>query len=568
MQKSKPLVSILSILSLLLLLFSLGARYWAGEQAARQAGPTHLAADSEQVFVVAGQNIFHLSDSGDLLARYPVEVAGLQDIPIDLRFAEDGTLLVASQQPAHIQTCDISNWNCTDLGTALPLRPQRQFKLLPTPGRKSLLLTDARGDQLLLWDLPDQESKSLLADKTLAGPNDLDFDRQGHLWVADTDHRRLVELVPSADMEWQTGRSHSAVNEYTLGKRYYPMMLALGNDGNWWVTQASEFSDGRADLVIYNPDEGAIGQVPLPEGVMATDVASLGEDILVTDLESYVVYRVNTDTHAVTIFGDQAFVQALEMLRDAKVRFDQIGYLALAGVIVFAILMLSAAIVATPREKRWTPNRTIIDLVTEARTTPRVDGIYWLKRNEKVDRQLKWLPRILWASTIFVLLSFASIYLWVKFEAWDDPALQSDADLLGMILLISALVLAGLIPLLSRSLSAFRNHLGTDGKQFYLGLYEGRQLVVAPSEISYTGRALLYRQHAFPLHTGKQQTLYQAGEVETWIAPLLQESRRLTEWQGLKHQWKHYDFLLIWTLIIGAAGGAALIFLKSGVPLH
>jgi len=38
---------------------------------------------------------------------------------------------------------------------------------------------------------------------------------------------------------------------------------------------------------------------------------------------------------------------------------------------------------------------------------------------------------------------------------------------------------------------------------------------------------------------GKQQPLCAPGEMETWIAPLLRQSRKLTEMQALKHQLKN-----------------------------
>jgi hypothetical protein len=42
-----------------------------------------------------------------------------------------------------------------------------------------------------------------------------------------------------------------------------------------------------------------------------------------------------------------------------------------------------------------------------------------------------------------------------------------------------------------------------------------------------------------PLLGGKQKPLYAPGEVETWLAPLLRQSRKLTEIQALKYQWKN-----------------------------
>ena len=59
----------LALLFLALLLASLSARFWATDRSMHYAGPTHLAADSQQVFLFASDNLYHLSSQGKLLAR-------------------------------------------------------------------------------------------------------------------------------------------------------------------------------------------------------------------------------------------------------------------------------------------------------------------------------------------------------------------------------------------------------------------------------------------------------------------------------------------------------------------
>lgn len=257
MKTTKPLATGFSIFFLVLLLLSLGGRFWASNQATDMIGPTHLAADSTQIFAVAADRIYHLSTSGELTAIVELQPLGLSDIPIDMRLLDDGRLLLASQRPAVIQICETAAWQCVELGAAIPGRPKRQFKTVFGADQSVLFLTDASGNNLWRWNLETSRSDQLLAEKILLGPNDLSFDSNGNLWVADTDHRRIVELTPLPSGDWVTGRSHTAMNNLTLGKRFYPMMLTLGQDGNWWVTQASEFSDGRADLMVYDPDVGA-----------------------------------------------------------------------------------------------------------------------------------------------------------------------------------------------------------------------------------------------------------------------------------------------------------------------
>ncbi|MFC1740623.1 hypothetical protein ACFL0N_04010, partial [Pseudomonadota bacterium] len=89
------------------------------------------------------------------------------------------------------------------------------------------------------------------------------------------------------------------------------------------------------------------------------------------------------------------------------------------------------------------------------------------------------------------------------------------------------------------------DHLGTDPK------LEGDQV--------YTQRMLHYRRYTIPLQGGVQQALYMPGELDTWLAPLLREARKVSAWQEMKHQWKYRDNLLISILIAATAAGLLLL---------
>lgn len=554
----------LSFLFLGLLLVSLALRFWAHDRAWQKTGPTHLAAHAGQVYLFAAGELFHLSFTGELLARYSAEVTGLDDDPIDLRINSDGQLLIAEQQPALVRSCDTSTWKCRQITMGLPDGPERQFKVLLNTNQYRLLMTDARGDTL--WGITAQgsEARRLLPDRTLSGPNDLAVDKQGHLWVADTDHRRIIELIPSSEGGFSPGREHSALNHLTVSERYYPSMLTLSREGEWWVTQAAEFSNGRGDLVVYDPDEGAVSRVNLERSVFATDVATAGADILVSDLDQFTVYRVNSSTHAVSIFGDQPFTDVMAELRETKEYYTRLSGLALAAIFVFSALMICAAIVATPRNKRWSQQPGPIDLEVAPEHTPALNGIHWLQRTPATERTIKWLELSIFAIVIVMIVSGLALYGWMLMQAGADPAedVQEKLDSLGWLLLIAGIAMAGSIPIVRNALRPMKRKLGTDGRQLYIRLNDGRELVVPAADLAYTRRAILYRQYSMPLQTGKRQNIYQDGEVETWLAPLLRQARQLSPIQGLRHQWKHRDALLMWSVAAGIVLGLLLILVS------
>ncbi len=561
MQNNQALAKGISLLFLALLLVSLALRFWANDRAWQKTGPTHLAADAGQVYLFAAGDLFHLNFAGELLARYPAEITGLDDDPIDLRLGNDGKLLIAEQRPALIRSCDTGTWECQQITTGVVDGLERQFKFLLDIYPYRLLMTDARGDTL--WGLKKQglTASRLLPDRTLAGPNDLALDRDGHLWVADTDHRRIIELLPTAQGGYEAGREHSSVNQLTQNKRHYPGMLTLAQDGKWWVTQAAEFSDGTGDLVVYDPDQGAVRRVDLAGSVFATDVATAGADILVTDLDQFTVYRINSSTYEVSIFGGAQFIAVMDGLKGRKQHYLWMSGLAMAAVLVFAALMIAAAIIATPRSKRWTEQPGLIDFEAAPAQTPKLSGIHWLKRTSSTERLIKWLEVTVFTTVIVMIAAELALYGWMLMQAGPNPGDDAQAKLnsLGLLLLTIGILSLAAIPFVRNSLRPLKRKIGTDGRQLYIRLNDGRELVVPAPELAYTNRIIYYRQYSMPLQTGKRQNIYQEGEVETWLAPLLHQAEKLTPMQAFMHQWKYRDALLMWALAGSVVLGVLLI---------
>jgi hypothetical protein len=562
-QENRALKISLTLLFLFLLLASLVLRFWATDRAWQKPGPTHLAAAAGQIYLFAGDELFHLSFEGELLGQFPGDVTGLDDDPIDLRLSNDGRLLIAQQQPARIRSCDPLTWDCRDITPDLSDQLERQFKVLLTE-QQQLLVSDAKGNTLWGFDKPGEEAQRLVENGLLAGPNDLEFDDEGHLWVADTDHRRIIELLPAADGIFEPGREHSAMNRHTVEERFYPMMLALAQDGKWWVTQTAHFRERYANLLVYDPDWGAIRRVELPGSIFTTDIAAAGADMVVTDLEQFRVYRVDSASYRVSPFGDENFLAQMNALKERQLRYMRLSSLAMAGVLLFGILAVVAAILSTPRHKRWTRPTGLFDPNTVGETIPPVNGVHWLQRNPALERSLKWVELILFVIVIVMIAGGLGLYGWVLMQAGADPGddLQARLDELGLMLLVGGLLLAATVPLLRYATRGLKHRLGTDGRQLFIQLSDGRELVVPPAELAYTHQVIFYRQHSFPVQTGKRQSIYLDGEVETWLAPLLLQAQQLNILQGLKHQLRHSDGLLMWSIAAGIVFGLLMILVS------
>jgi hypothetical protein len=228
-----------------------------------------------------------------------------------------------------------------------------------------------------------------------------------------------------------------------------------------------------------------------------------------------------------------------------------------------AVLMLLFAILATPRGKRWTRPPPAFDPESVTGEVPETRRVHWLERNPRIERNMKWGERVFHASLIGLVLSILVVYALLNFQAGQDPdsAAAEKASELGIILLLGGVMLALLVPVVRLSVNVVSRRLGTDGKRLYIRLEDGRELAVDPSELLYTNRVVLYRCYMFPLLGGKGQPLYPPGELDTWLAPLLRKSRRVTWVESLKYQWKHQQSLLIWSLLAAIAASSLLLTL-------
>ena len=558
-----PLAAGLAILFTVVLIAGLVLRFWAADREYGFAGPTHITTGSAGVFVYASGDILHLSSAGELFNVFGRERTLLADDPLDLVLLESGELLVAEQQPAKIRLCNTETWACRSLGEAAISGIERQFKVLPADGVGTWLLTDARGDAL--WQLDESMSVMTagLPENTLAGPNGLAFDREGRLWLADTDHRRIVELLPRDDGGYVIGREHSAMNELTVGNRHYPMMVEPGEDGRLWVAQAAEFTEAYSDLVAYDPDGGAVAVADLPGGAYATDLAALGKDMLVTDMERFAAYRVDTSSLAVSAFGDQAFQDRMQAYREQRAMYGRLGMASLAAIIVAAFFLIIVAIRVTPKDRRWSQIPPAIDIEGAAAAVPQTAGVHWLERSARNRWMMNWFEKGYYVLFGLLCLVSALIYLWSCEQPWPvEEGGLSGADRLGLLLLLTCLVVASFIPMIHIAAGVFRRRLGSDGQRVHMELENGRRLSVKPGQLCWNNRAVFYREFTFPMQTGRKNWIYAEGEVQTWLAPLLREARRLNEWQILKHQWRNRDRMLL--AVTGAIMfmGAILLLVK------
>lgn len=546
----RPAGVALALLFMLLFLAALGLRLWASGKSAETVGPDHIAVSQDRVYVHVNGELFVLSPQGRMQERKAIEPLVHDRSLIDMRAMRDGRLLLAHQQPAGIEVCDTQRWQCQPLGRAVTAKIKGQFKVFVDEQTETLYVTDSDSFQVWSKTKLDGEPQPLTGQGIFRRPNDVAVSADGRLWIADSGHYRLVALQQKGDGTWEESISHDTRNRLTREGRDWPMMLAMGPDGNWWVTQPTA-RGGNGDVLLYHPEKGAQARIELPEDAYPTDVATLGGIMLVTDMDAFRIHQVDAVTHAVGEFGDAAFRDLMRQASERKARYLAAVDYSLVAMIAFGVLMIAAAFWASPREKRWSVPATP-PLGASTTPAPALKDIYWLRRHPRTEQMLRWMKPMSYAIPVIMIFMFGGMYY--LFIGCIDPSdMTSDKlariDELERILLVLVFFTAALPITAITALRSLEHRLGTDGYRLFVKLATGRQISLAPEQLVYSTRQIAYQGYVFPIQTGKGQPLYDANEIDTYIAPLLGRAKKLGGWDMFRYQLGHREPTLVTSLV-------------------
>ncbi|MHB8728110.1 MAG: hypothetical protein ACYC9K_03635 [Sulfuricaulis sp.] len=550
MKNYRPAGVALSILFMLLFLGTLGLRIWASGKSTETVGPDHIAVGQDRVYVHMNGAVFVLSADGKLLATKKIEPLIHDNSLIDLRVLPDGRVLLARQQPAGMALCDPVSWQCDPVGQGMSAKISGQFKVLADEPSQQFFITDFSSG---LWSQPFKkgEPQPLVSPDTLLYPNDIAMDADGRLWIADSGHHRLVAFERKGDGRWEKVHELEARNRLIRPGRDWPMMLAMGADGNWWVTQPTRHG-GKGDLLVYQPENGAQSRIDLPEDAYPTDVASLGAAMLVTDMDKFKIYRVDTSSHVLGEFGDAAFRERMSQAAAHKAGYQTMVDQSVIGMVAFGALMMLAAFWASPKGKRLTPVLKVAPLIASGAAMPVLKEIYWLKRNPKTERMLRWAKPLAFVVPIVIvaMLGFQFFLLSGAAGATNlTPEKLKKLEELKTLLFMLAFFILGLPIVALNSLRSLKRRLGTDGQRLFIMLDNGRRISLAPEQLVYSTQLIAYQGYIFPIQTGKKQPLYEAGEIETFIAPLLRRAKKLNAWNIFRYLVEQREPVTMTTLI-------------------
>lgn len=562
--KSHQTWVVIAVLFMIGFLAGLGIRIFAGHQTTLILGPDHMAASTEQVFVHANGHLFVLTNEGVTLKHLRPSELQLTGHVIDLRIMPDGRLLIAERVPARIRLCDPEPWKCSEVKAALAEILSNQFKVLPDAQGQSLYITDStRGGGLYQVDISDGNIRPLLLGE-LSYANDIQRGPEGELWIADSYHRRVVTIRLDGENVDLPQLRFNTENEATKGERSWPMMLQVLGDGSWAVTQPTA-TGGPADILIYQVETLMPRRLTLAEGLDPTDLAIVNGQLLASDILGIGLYTLDTESGIHTPWGDQVINDWFKQQRFAHERYQGWVDLGLVLMLACAPFMLIAGYLGTSREKRngvFSPKGAPA-LIASEDAPPVLSSIHWLKRNPKMDRLFRWMVPVMTVLVAMMLLTMG--YLLFEFKEKFDPAQFVEIQ---TVFLIFAGIMGGMVPMMYINIDMLRGQLGTDGKRIFVRYQDGRNDSSTPKQIVYTKNFIHFGTHTISIGSRRNQALYEEGEVETYIAPLLRQGRK-TGLLGLFAQQiedGEYSQIYTWLYVFGAV--AAVLYLEFSDKLQ
>jgi len=501
----------------------LGLRIYGSSQTSHYIGPGHMAAGGDRVYVSANGHLFVLTDIGDTLLHLTPAQLDMKGDVTDLRIMPDGRVLIAERRPARIRLCNTTNWSCQAVKAPLARTLTNQFKVLPAPDDNTLYVTDStRKGALYQLNIAAGTLRPILQG-VLNDANDIQWSADGLLWVADSGHHRIVQLKLNGDRAQLTGFPFSAKNRASYENRTWPMMLQSLPGGEWAVTQPTAYG-GKADILIYKDARTPERRLPLDDNVDPTDLVVANGWLVASDIEGCALYSVDTNTGTTRRWGDQKINRWLDYQVSQRKLFERWVDGGMVIMILTAPFMLLTGYIGTPKSQRDAllhAGRIIRLQPSEAELQP-MSSIYWLRRRRKFDLILRFLvPGI----TVFVVLLLVAVGYLLNLLSENAPP-EKQAEFFHIFLGV-AVVAIGLLPIVFLNMRMVRGQLGTDGLRVFVRYPNGEEGSSPINQIVYSPNLLRFGRHTISVGARQGQALYESGEIESYIAPLLREGKKV-----------------------------------------
>jgi hypothetical protein len=285
---------------------------------------------------------FWISGAQRILLRAQRPEGGIaRALRVALRIGGDGGDQTPPGQAA-LQWCPLAGGPCQPFGPGF--RSTRTFRLAMEPDTGAILIADTAQHRLLRLSAKG-EVEAVSSAGQFRFPNAMVLASDGLLYVTDADHHRVAVVNPAASAFGELRHEFNVRAAPSSAGKYFPMGIAQAPDGLLWTINAnSDMSYG--DVMLYELDGRARTKVALPVNADPLSLLALKDRVLVADPQNFQINAFDLQGQPLRRFGDDAFFQEMDELRQAKNRYDTIS----SGALVVLLALLGVAILVYRRQ--------------------------------------------------------------------------------------------------------------------------------------------------------------------------------------------------------------------------
>lgn len=420
--------------------------------------------------------------------------------------------------------CQLTNHRCSLFGLDLPLL-DRSFRLVIDKQSDSVYLSDTSSHRL--YKISEQGIILASSKNQFIYPNQLSL-IGSVLWVADTNHHRLISVASSNHNFAQV------LNEFSISPsltHQWPHQFSYQTNHFWVNVADKSMSDGI--LVQYDLTGKQINRANSKYLIDPTTMIIWQNKLLVTDFQSALIEQFSLQGDSLGLFQ---VTQLTDLLKAREEQIRQGKLFSLIGMTTFVITLIIGLIGAWFLERKESLALFVSadygptdKMITEARVAFKgtSSSIVWLD-NQLMRNKQKYIYNL----TMIIMLIFTVLLTWfyVLFSLLNT--------------IITAIVLLMFVISYHYTIHYIRSiKLGVQGNKL-ITVVNGKTTVADFSSVFYNALYLYTDEQSIPLGN-KKQAIFSNVQLKEFIYPQLQPENKLSGLTLVKHLWRQKEPLFL-----------------------
>lgn len=533
------------MLLMLGIIASVFAVIWANGEAVKSFGPSNVQqGPNGNIYVIINKGIYILDAGGTSKKHIKLADFGIQDVATWLQVSRNGELMIGDYEEGSIKVCNLNTRQCTKLGgsTGAALQFGNSFQFYMDENRQRIYASDTFGQRVYILDLM---GKQLASDNRFIFPNRPFISDDGLLYLADTNHHRIVAIDVSNDRFSKDKWQFNVKNDVGRVDHDFPFIARQDHHGSWWVINAKDSMEGLAkgDLIVYDAKGTPQKRIDLGDDADPSDILVLNDKVLVPDMEKFRITSISPAGKIIGNFGDHEFVSYLDGLYSSHVFYS---YIKIAAYVLLGMCVLLALYVNKYASHSQDPGKQDKTQTTSAE----VNRLIWIDKNEKAIKAIRM--------SSVALISLPFLYEYLIFNM--DKALDSDSIILSSICMLF-LFSMGLLGMYMYNILR-QTKIGTDGHNIYFTDKNGKNISIDPGRVKFSTNVIAYKNIAVPFTNGRNKGVFAYDQIQQYILPRLSPSNKMGSWAIQKYLFSNASDLIFGVMLLFLLPCVVMILLR------